>query len=230
MRCELCFRHYKDNIRIVILNDCYSKVQAEVITSIIDCAIGMNSAITDDAAITFVSSFYRAIGFGRSVQEAFNQAKVALLLEEIPEENVPELLVKPGIDASKIILINGKESEEAVQTVNPPRKYFQLVWAAIAGLALIIGGIADAFGAFEGMKGWLSPPPAAVIQDELAMTNTPIVTDLPTQIIQNPALTESSNITTGVITISSDVAPSAAIDTPAANINCTCWCMMLRSR
>jgi len=80
------FQTLRDNIRIVILNACYSKAQAEAITKCIPCAIGMNKEIGDDAAITFASSFYRAIGFGRSVKEAFEQGIAALLLEGIAEE------------------------------------------------------------------------------------------------------------------------------------------------
>src|SRR5262245_29358907 len=59
------FTTLKDNIRVVLLNACYSRSQAEAIRGVIDCAIGMNQAIGDRAAITFAASFYRAIGFGR---------------------------------------------------------------------------------------------------------------------------------------------------------------------
>ena len=86
------FKTLKDNVKIVFLNACYSKEQAEAITSVIDCAIGMNEAIGDNAAITFAASFYRSIGFGRSVQEAFEQAQTALLLESIPEDRIPNLI------------------------------------------------------------------------------------------------------------------------------------------
>lgn len=110
------FATLKDNIRVVILNACYSRIQSEAITEVIDCAIGMNTAITDDAAIIFIASFYRALGFGRSVQESFNQGKIAMLLAGLPEENTPELLVKPGVDANKIILINGRETDENVKS------------------------------------------------------------------------------------------------------------------
>ncbi len=100
------FTILKDNIQVVILNACYSRTQAEAIVEVINCAIGMNNAIGDQAAITFAASFYRALGFGRSIQEAFDQGKVALLLEGIPEENTPELLVKEGCDPSHIVLVS----------------------------------------------------------------------------------------------------------------------------
>jgi hypothetical protein len=103
---DLLFRTLKGNIRVVVLNACFSRSQAEAITEHIDCAIGMNKAIGDKAAITFAASFYRAIGFGRSVKESFDQGKIALLLEGIPEENTPELLERQGVDASHIILVN----------------------------------------------------------------------------------------------------------------------------
>lgn len=99
------FKALKDNVRVVLLNACYSQIQAEAIKDIIDCVIGMNSAIGDPAAIAFAASFYRAIGFGRSVQEAFEQGKVALLLEGIPEENTPELLHRSEIDPTTVFLI-----------------------------------------------------------------------------------------------------------------------------
>lgn len=99
------FRNLKDNIRVVLLNACFSRPQAEAITGEIDCAIGMTRAIGDDAAIIFAASFYRAIGFGRSVKDAFGQGKTALLLEGIPEEKTPELMTRENIAAESIVLI-----------------------------------------------------------------------------------------------------------------------------
>jgi CHAT domain len=99
------FTTLKDNIRLVFLNACYSHEQAQALIGTIDCVIGMKESIHDNAAIAFASSFYRAIGFGRSIQEAFDQGITSLLLEGIPEENLPELLVKQGVDAKKVTLI-----------------------------------------------------------------------------------------------------------------------------
>jgi hypothetical protein len=102
---KMLFTTLKDNIRVVILNACYSRTQAEAITGVIDCAIGMKAAIGDQAAITFAASFYRAIGFGRSVQEAFDQGKTALLLEGIPDNDVPELLVRTSVNPASMFLL-----------------------------------------------------------------------------------------------------------------------------
>ncbi len=99
------FTTLKDNIRLVFLNACYSREQAQAIIGSIDCVIGMKAGIRNKAATVFASSFYRAIGFGRSIQDAFDQGKAALLLEGIAAEDIPELLVKDGIDPSQVVLI-----------------------------------------------------------------------------------------------------------------------------
>ena len=100
------FMTLKDNIRVVLLDACYSRMQAEAITEIIDCTIGMNESLTDGASITFSAAFYQAIGFGRSIQEAFEQGKTALLLTNSTEYTKPVLLVKSGVDASQVCLIS----------------------------------------------------------------------------------------------------------------------------
>jgi CHAT domain-containing protein len=100
------FRALKDNIRVVVLNACFSRPQAEAITGEIDCAIGMMRAIGDNAAITFAASFYRAIGFGRSIKEAFDQGIAALLLDGSVADKTPVLLSGKNTAADKVFLIN----------------------------------------------------------------------------------------------------------------------------
>ena len=103
------FGTLKDNIRLVLLNACYSRQQAELITQHIDCVVGMHKPIGDVAAIVFAASFYRAMGFGRSVSEAFQLGKAALMLEGIPEENTPDLLARDGVDPDKLVLVQPQE-------------------------------------------------------------------------------------------------------------------------
>jgi hypothetical protein len=107
------FTTLKDNVRLVVLNACYSKKQAEAISEVIDCVIGMNNAITDEAAIKFIAALYSAIGFGRSIQGAFEQGKLSIKLNGIPEGNIPELLVKSGVDATNITLLSIRSPEGA---------------------------------------------------------------------------------------------------------------------
>jgi tetratricopeptide (TPR) repeat protein len=102
---EALFATLRDNIRLVFLNGCSSQEQALALVTTIDCVVRMKESIYGDAAAVFASSFYRALGFGRSIQEAFEQGRTALLLEGSSEENVPELLVKNGIDPGRIVLI-----------------------------------------------------------------------------------------------------------------------------
>jgi len=111
------FSALKYNIRLVVLNACYSKTQAIAIAHVIDCVVGMKASIGNQAAITFAAAFYRAIGFGGSVKEAFEQGKVSLMLEGIPEENTPELFVRKDVNPAAVCLVDVKRSEEAGNTV-----------------------------------------------------------------------------------------------------------------
>lgn len=94
-----------DNIRLIVFNSCFSSGQAEAVTQYVDAAIGMKDAISDEAAKIFSAQLYSSIGFGHSLQKAFDQAISALLLEGIPEDDTPELYVKDGLDANQIIFV-----------------------------------------------------------------------------------------------------------------------------
>jgi hypothetical protein len=92
-------------IQLVFFNTCYSRNQAEAVVSHVPAAIGMKISIGDDAARVFAASFYSALGFGLSIKVAFRQAKAALMLEGIPEEDTPELFTAMGVDSENLILV-----------------------------------------------------------------------------------------------------------------------------
>jgi hypothetical protein len=123
---QALFTVLKDNIRIVFFNACYTEKQARAINEVIDCVIGMNTYISDQAATVFAASFYRALGFGRSVKEAFDLGKTALVLEGISEENTPILLTKAGIDPSKIHIGPIMEEEETKKLLEAGLELFNL--------------------------------------------------------------------------------------------------------
>jgi len=94
-----------DEIQLVFFNTCYSREQAEAVVQHVPAAIGMNTSISDKAARIFSAKFYSAIGFGLTLERAFQQAKAALMLEGIPEDSTPELFLTPGLEADELVLV-----------------------------------------------------------------------------------------------------------------------------
>ena len=86
------FELVSEQVRCVVLNACHSEIQAKAIAKHIAFVIGMNQAIGDRAAITFSIGFYKALGAGRSIEDAYKLARVELQLESIPEHSTPVFL------------------------------------------------------------------------------------------------------------------------------------------
>ena len=97
-----------DGIRLVFFNTCYSKNQAEAVSAYVEATIGMNTSIGDEAARIFSSQFYSSIGFGFSVKKSFEQARALLMLENISEDETPELFIKEGFIGEDLIIVNPK--------------------------------------------------------------------------------------------------------------------------
>ncbi len=91
------FSLFKGDIECILLNACYSKEQAHVISKNGTYVIGMNDSIGDEAAITFSSGFYQGLGANRSIQESFELAKIHLLQNNTNESETPELWFKGEI-------------------------------------------------------------------------------------------------------------------------------------
>lgn len=95
----------KDNIRCVVLNACYSEKQAQAIAQHIDYVVGMSKGIGDSSAISFATAFYRAIGYGKDIEAAFQLGCVQINLENLGEQVVPKLIAKKG-ESAKIALVD----------------------------------------------------------------------------------------------------------------------------
>jgi hypothetical protein len=89
---KLCANH----VECVILNACYSARYANGINKHINYVIGMRKEIKDRASIEFAVGFYDALGAGRSVEEAFQFGRVAILsaIPDISEHLIPILKTK----------------------------------------------------------------------------------------------------------------------------------------
>lgn len=99
------FQTLRDNIRVVVLNACYSEAQASALLQSIDCIVAMSDSIGDEAALKFSASFYRGLGYGRSVQTAFDLGINALKRAGLnDDEVVPVLRTRDGVDPSNVVL------------------------------------------------------------------------------------------------------------------------------
>ncbi len=117
------FRILSDNIRCMVLNACFSKIQAEAIAKHIDCVIGMVQTVKDSSAIAFAGGFYRGIGYGRSIKESFELGCNEIDLSNLGEFEIPKLLLKPGTVPSSIYLIEPQDASKSLskEEIEPQR-------------------------------------------------------------------------------------------------------------
>lgn len=80
------------NTRSIVLNACYSEDQAAAMAKEVDCVVGMSDKITDGAARNFALAFYRGLGYGKSVQEAFKLGCSQSDILDLDEAHKPVLL------------------------------------------------------------------------------------------------------------------------------------------
>jgi hypothetical protein len=106
------FKLFQDSIECVLLNACYSEVQAEAIYESVDCVVGMGKEIGDRAAIKFAVGFYDALGADRSYEDAYEFGCTAIDLEGIPESATPVLKskLKPNTLQTKRIFVSYKRN------------------------------------------------------------------------------------------------------------------------
>jgi predicted DNA-binding protein YlxM (UPF0122 family) len=128
------FDLFADQVECVLLNGCYSKVQAEAIVDHIDYVIGMSQPISDVAAINFAVSFYDALGAGRTYKFAYKLACNAIQLnvsltspvstrklipidvvESKGEHLIPILLKRTGVSETQDPITSGAVAEERLE-------------------------------------------------------------------------------------------------------------------
>jgi hypothetical protein len=88
------FGLFKEHLRCVVLNACYTQFQAEAIADQIECVIGMSKAIRDEACLNFSNAFYQALGYGKDIQTAFELGCLQIDLQGLAEGDIPRLLAK----------------------------------------------------------------------------------------------------------------------------------------
>ncbi len=114
------FKSFQTQIECVILNACYSEIQATAIHQHIDCVVGMNEAIGDEAAIKFAVGFYRALGAGEPYENCFESGRTLIDLNAIPEVNKPQ--IKYRNRTKNLAMSSNPESNKTMPSPqeNPP--------------------------------------------------------------------------------------------------------------
>jgi hypothetical protein len=82
----------KDKLKLVVLNACYMKTYAEMVSKEVPCVIGTNNAIPDVMAKEFSKVFYFSLANGLSTKEAFDAAINSANIHSLPGLDVPILL------------------------------------------------------------------------------------------------------------------------------------------
>jgi hypothetical protein len=89
--------NFKNSLKCVVLNACYSAVQANSIRQQIDYVIGMSQGIGDAPATKFSTAFYDAVFAGTTFRMAFDIACTAIDLSQLPQSEVPVFFAGPAV-------------------------------------------------------------------------------------------------------------------------------------
>jgi hypothetical protein len=85
------FKPLQNSAQVVLLNACYSAIQAEEISKFGFYVVGYQEPIGDDAAIGFAQGLYNGFGEGKSFEDAYNDAMVVLLTVAAEYEDIVEV-------------------------------------------------------------------------------------------------------------------------------------------
>jgi hypothetical protein len=91
---------YRKHLRLVFLNACFTRNQARSLSAVVDYSIGSSNPIGDKEGVAFAGAFYRALGFGKSVREAFESAMAEMALMKMKRARGLELFVRGGVSES----------------------------------------------------------------------------------------------------------------------------------
>ncbi len=152
------FSLFKDNIKCVVLNACYTEAQAEAISRHIGCVVGMSRVIGDEAAISFSEAFYGALGDGRDIKTAFELGCNQIDLENLDEQDTPRLKTTKG-NAEELTFIT--DTGDEARKWGSPRDYAMLITTGSVCLCLVILVLGTVLGVLNGK---LSPEALGGVQ------------------------------------------------------------------
>jgi formylglycine-generating enzyme required for sulfatase activity len=103
------FGLFSDKVECVLLNACYSEMQADAIVEHVNYVIGMSQEIRDEAATAFATGFYRALGYGRPIEQSFKLGCNQIHLTILDSGNSPRRSVSQ--EQRKLEVVNALERD-----------------------------------------------------------------------------------------------------------------------
>jgi len=103
-------------VECVVLNACYSDVQAKAIAQHIDYVVGMSQAVGDTAARKFAVGFYDGLGAGWSFEDSYGLGCNAIETAGIPEELTPILQKKSEASSQAVPAGSSLEATPTAET------------------------------------------------------------------------------------------------------------------
>jgi CHAT domain len=137
------FKQFETQVECVLLNACYSEIQAQAIHQHIDCVIGMNQKIGDKAAIKFATGFYDALGAGKTYEQCFYLGRASIDLEGISESETPQIKHRQRVST---LPIQPKEPPKNIEPKNIEPPANSGIYQAISGSPISGGGMIAAQG------------------------------------------------------------------------------------
>jgi len=105
----MMFKRFEKTTSCVVLNACSSKVQAEAISPYSHHVISTKKDIPDEAAIAFSTGFYKGLGSGDDVPEAFDLGRAAM---ELVQSGSGRIVLLAEGNGKAILNVGGKSPQK----------------------------------------------------------------------------------------------------------------------
>jgi tetratricopeptide (TPR) repeat protein len=136
------FRLHSKSIKCIILNGCYSEVQAREIVQHIDFVIGINQDLEHTNVISFLNEFYYHLGSGRTIRDSYDAGYNLLQRQGLEDINLLPTLLE------KYHEIKRRELEKCDKKIEKNPTNVEL-WKKRASLLELLGCAEEANEAYE---------------------------------------------------------------------------------
>jgi hypothetical protein len=106
------------SVRLLVLNACFTQPVAEALLAHVDCVVGMNGAIHDDAARSLAIGFYGGLGEKESVAAAVKQGVAAILRQRPRDPAEPSGLQRDAVASKYLRGLQSADDKRVVERLS----------------------------------------------------------------------------------------------------------------